>query len=85
MTDSERKKAVADIIKGMRTRRGLTMKELADRAGISASAISIYEAGKARPTAENLLKLVEAADYVLLFRPKESVEKDKKYYRKFNK
>lgn len=50
------------MIRDYRLRKGLTMKELGDRVGVSESAISLYELGKRRVSDEMLLRLSEELD-----------------------
>lgn len=56
-------------IKELRTEKGVTQKEIATQTGISRSVISEYEAGKAEPTANVVIKLADffdvSTDYLL--------------------
>ncbi len=49
-------------LRGLRTSRGLTQGDLAERCGTSISAISNFEAGNNMPTLGTLLRLAEAVD-----------------------
>jgi transcriptional regulator with XRE-family HTH domain len=51
----------AAILLSVRQRAGLTQRQLADRAGTSATAISAIEAGRRQPSLDTLLRLVRAA------------------------
>lgn len=46
-------------IREVRKQRGMTMRELGDRVGVSESAIGFYETGKREPSYEILLKIAE--------------------------
>ena len=46
-----------------RISRGMTMKELAERAGLSRQMISNYESGKTIPKAESLLKILSVLNF----------------------
>lgn len=50
-----------------RVAEGLTMKELAERSGISRQMISNYESGKTVPKGENLLKIISVLRYPIQF------------------
>ena len=56
-------------IREIRKKCGLTMKELAERVGVSESAISQYETGRRQPDYETLLKIADyfgvSVDYLL--------------------
>lgn len=54
-------------IKQARKRRGWSMRELAEKAGLSATAISKFERGLTNPTSTTLIKLSDALDYSLDF------------------
>lgn len=47
-------------IKEMRTKRGLTQKQLADRLGVKQQNISDWERGERSPSVKNLKKLADA-------------------------
>jgi transcriptional regulator with XRE-family HTH domain len=51
----------AAILVSVRQRTGLTQRQLAERAGTSATAISAIEAGRRQPSLETLLRIVRAA------------------------
>ncbi|MGY0191356.1 helix-turn-helix domain-containing protein [Lactococcus petauri] len=60
----ERKKAFnPKQLTSARLARGLTMKELAEKADISRQMISNYESGKTTPKAENLLKIISVLQF----------------------
>jgi len=46
----------------MRSERGLTQEQLAERAGISVDFLSLIERGKSSPSFENLDELADALD-----------------------
>lgn len=46
-------------IKSIREANGLTQEELANQLGVNRSAVAMWEAGKAMPRADKLLKLAE--------------------------
>lgn len=66
---SERKKAIALIIKDLREKRDMTQKELADILYVTDSTISHYEQGINVPTTEMVIKLAKffnvTTDYLL--------------------
>lgn len=66
---SERKKAIALIIKDLREKRDMTQKELADALYVTDSTISHYEQGVNVPTTEMVIKLAKifnvTTDYLL--------------------
>ena len=51
---------VAARLRGLRTRRGLTLAELSDRTGISVSTLSRLESGGRKPTLDLLMRLATA-------------------------
>lgn len=55
----------AQTIRSARSRAGLTLRELAARAGTSHSAIAAYESGAKSPSASTVDRIVEAAGYAL--------------------
>ncbi|EMC0779864.1 XRE family transcriptional regulator, partial [Enterococcus faecalis] len=57
-----------------RISRGLTMKELAEKSGLSRQMISNYESGKTIPKAESLLKLLSVLNFPRSFFSKETSE-----------
>lgn len=77
------KKDISDIIKTCRKRRKLTQKQLSEICGIRANVLSTYESGKIRVPSDNLLRIMEALDFVVIFRPKEKAQK--MYYKDLRK
>ena len=63
------KNFVGDKIKELRKGLGLTQAELAAKAGISASAVGMYEQGRREPDSRTILKLCDifgtSADYIM--------------------
>ena len=55
-------RSVGDSIKALRTERGLTIRELAYRTGLSAAAISRWESGQRVPSVDSFNKVVTALD-----------------------
>ena len=55
-------RSVGDSIKALRTERGLTIRELAARTGLSAAAISRWESGQRVPSVDSFNKVVTALD-----------------------
>jgi DNA-binding XRE family transcriptional regulator len=53
---------IGDRLKNLRTRRALTQRELAERAGISTNALNRLELDKAEPHMSTLRKLARALD-----------------------
>jgi transcriptional regulator with XRE-family HTH domain len=53
---------IGDRLKHLRTRRALTQRELAERAGISTNALNRLELDKAEPHMSTLRKLARALD-----------------------
>ncbi|HVF01224.1 MAG TPA: helix-turn-helix transcriptional regulator [Rubrobacteraceae bacterium] len=53
---------IGDRLKNLRTRRALTQRELAERAGISANALNRLELDKAEPHMSTLRKLARALE-----------------------
>ena len=51
------------IVREARTRAGLSQRALAERAGTAQSVVARVESGVTNPTAETLLRLVEAAGF----------------------
>jgi transcriptional regulator with XRE-family HTH domain len=51
-------KSVGESIKDLRTARGLSIRELATKTGLSASAISRWESGSRTPTVEHYNKMM---------------------------
>lgn len=58
------------VIKSCRTARGLSMRELSRRSGISAAQISCLERGKYEPHFITFRRLMEAMDYSLVLKDK---------------
>lgn len=63
-TDRNRKerKMIGKNIKQLRKARGLTQKELADKLGVTQSAVGNWEAGIRNPRAADLLNIAEALE-----------------------
>ena len=57
------------LLLGAREAAGLTQAELARRAGISRSVLSVYESGRREPSSEALARLLAAAGFRLGLRP----------------
>ncbi len=55
----------AQVIRSARSRAGLTLRELAARAGTSHSAIAAYESSAKSPSASTVDRIVEAAGFAL--------------------
>ncbi|MCP3942982.1 MAG: helix-turn-helix transcriptional regulator [Chloroflexi bacterium] len=53
---------LSEKIKHLRKERGVTQKELAERAGLNSKLISKYETGRLNPKLENITKIAEALD-----------------------
>ena len=60
----------AEIVKTARKRKGLTMRQLADKSGVSLPTIWNIENAKHTPTLDVLLALMRAMDYEMIFKPK---------------
>lgn len=58
------------LIRTMRTRAGLSVRELANEIGVVNQSVYNWESGSRIPSAENLLAVAQACDHELLFRPK---------------
>ncbi len=60
---------LGERIAALRRRAGISQKELADRLGVSASAIGMYEQGRREPSADRLVEMAElfgvSTDYLL--------------------
>lgn len=77
---------IGERIKQARTAAGLSLRELAEKAGISAMAISKYETGKSTPSSGVLLSLSKALGVpVEYFLRTERVELEEVEYRKHTK
>lgn len=61
---------IAEIVKTTRKRKGLTMKQLADRSGTSLQTIFKIETNRVVPRMDTMLALMEAMDYEIIFKPK---------------
>jgi transcriptional regulator with XRE-family HTH domain len=48
---------LASYLRGARTKRGLSVIDVAERAGVSAASVYLWETGKARPRDANLAAL----------------------------
>lgn len=55
-------RSVGDSIKALRTERGLTIRELATRTGLSAAAISRWESGQRVPSVDSFNRVMTALD-----------------------
>lgn len=53
-------KTVGESIRDLRTERGLSIRDLANQAGVTPAAVSRWESGKRVPTVENYNKLITA-------------------------
>ena len=60
----------AEIIKAARERKGLSMKQLSEKSGISVQSIWNIEKEKTNPTMDTMLALMRAMDYDIVFKPK---------------
>jgi transcriptional regulator with XRE-family HTH domain len=65
----------ATTVRSARARAGISLRELARRAGTSHSALVAYEAGRTDPSVATLARIVEAAGFALdvQLRPERSV------------
>ncbi|QQY66295.1 ImmA/IrrE family metallo-endopeptidase [Clostridioides difficile] len=63
---------IGERVKSARVARMLTLKDLADKMGVSKQLLSKYETGKTNPSIENLEKLSEVLDFPIQFFRKES-------------
>jgi transcriptional regulator with XRE-family HTH domain len=57
------------LLREARARAGLTQAELARRAGVSRSVLSVYESGRREPGSEALARILAAAGFRLDLRP----------------
>ena len=57
------------LLREARARAGLSQAELARRAGVSRSVLSVYESGRREPGSEALARILAAAGYRLDLRP----------------
>jgi len=55
----------ASLLREARTAAGLSQAELAERAGVTQSVISVYEAGRRQPSVPTLARLIAATGYEL--------------------
>lgn len=53
--------SAAELLRTARARAKLSQRELAERAGVAQSVISVYEAGRRQPSLQTLERLIEAA------------------------
>ena len=60
----------AEIIKRARTRKGLTMKQLSEKSGVSLPTIWNLENARNTPSMDTMLALMSAMDYDIVFKPK---------------
>ena len=58
----------AGILRTARDRADMTQQQLADEAGVTQQAISVYETGRQEPTLPTLIKLLAAAGYEMRIR-----------------
>ena len=76
--DAGMRKALGQLLRELRTQRGLSLAELSRRVGVSASALSQFETGRAEPALGTLWQLGRALDASLFdfftSEPKESVQ-----------
>lgn len=61
--------SAASLIKAARRHARLTQAELAERAGTSQAALSVYESGRKDPSASTLIRLLAECDAHLEVRP----------------
>jgi predicted nucleotidyltransferase/DNA-binding XRE family transcriptional regulator len=54
-----------ELLRDARERAGLTQRELADRAGVAQSVISMYESGRRQPSLPTLMALLRGAGFEL--------------------
>lgn len=71
--------AAGGLIAEARTLAGLTQRDLASRAGTSASAIANYEAGKRQPRFDTVVRLIAAAGFELRCKIEVPDEQDRLY------
>ena len=60
----------AEIVKTARLRKGLTMKQLSEKSGVTQQTIWNIENAKTNPTMDKMLALMRAMDYDIVFKPK---------------
>ncbi|HVA61511.1 MAG TPA: helix-turn-helix domain-containing protein [Mycobacteriales bacterium] len=58
-------RSAAELLRDARTKAGLSQTELAARAGVTQSVVSVYESGRRQPALPTLAGLVAAAGYEL--------------------
>lgn len=58
-----------DLLREARRRAGLSQAELARRAGIPRSVLSVYESGRRRPSSDALARILAAAGFDLRLSP----------------
>ena len=59
-----------EIIRTARKRKGLTMKQLAAKSGVSLPTIWNIENTRTTPTMDTMLAIMRAMDYDIVFKPK---------------
>ena len=59
---------VAELIRTMRTRSGMSVAELAVKMGVNPNQVYSWESGKTIPGSEKLLAVARATGYQLVFR-----------------
>ena len=60
----------AEIVKEARKRKGLTIKQLAEKSGLHVQTIYNIEHARNVPTMDTMLMLMRAMDYDIVFKPK---------------
>lgn len=60
----------AQAVKKARERRGLTRKQLAQKAGLNTVTIYYIETGKTSPKMDTMLAIMRALDFDIVFNPK---------------
>lgn len=58
----------AQTLRAIRSLRGITQRDLADRAGISPVSLATFEAGKSDMRASTIVKLCEALDVSIVYK-----------------
>ncbi|QQY66348.1 helix-turn-helix transcriptional regulator [Clostridioides difficile] len=73
---------IGERVKSARVARMLTLKDLADKMGVSKQLLSKYETGKTNPSIENLEKLSEVLDFPIQFLEKNQIiqKRTKQYF-----
>lgn len=62
----------AELLRGARLRAGLSQRQLAERAGVAQSVISMYESGRRQPSLPTLLALLRGAGFEIDLKLKEA-------------